>query len=120
MKKIVKSFIYAFNGLKYALKTQLNFCVQIAIFIMGIVAAIYFNITKLEWLFFLFSSGNVLALELINTAFEAVVDLTTQEYSELAKKAKDVAAGAVLVISLVSAIIGIIIFLPYFMELVWG
>ena len=113
MEKFIKSFIYALNGIKYTIKTQINFCVQLFIFLLIIIMGFYFKISRYEWLFILFSSGSVLALELINTAFESVVDLTTREYHELAKRAKDVAAGAVLVMSLVSVIIGLIIFVPY-------
>ena len=113
MKKLLKSFIYAINGIQYTISTQFNFCIQLVMLLFVIIAGLLLDIEKVEWLIILFTSGTVLALELINTAFEALVDLTTKEYSELAKKAKDVAAGAVLMMSIVSVIIGLIIFLPY-------
>lgn len=70
------------------------------------------RISVTEWMVCLILFGLIMSLELVNTALEAVVDLVTQEKKPLAKKAKDAAAGAVLVSAIMSAIIGLIIFLP--------
>ena len=71
----------------------------------------------MEWCICLLLFGLVAALELVNTAVEAVVDLVTEEKKPLAKIAKDTAAGAVLFAAIISVIIGCIIFLPYVLEL---
>lgn len=75
------------------------------------------HITATEWCICLLLFALVAALELVNTAVEAVVDLVTEEKKPLAKIAKDTAAGAVLFAAIVSVIIGCIIFLPYLLEL---
>jgi undecaprenol kinase len=77
----------------------------------------YFSITKTEWLFILVAIGGMFALELVNTAIERLVDLVTAEYHPLAKQAKDLAAGAVLVYAILSVGIGMVIFLPYLLKL---
>ena len=66
----------------------------------------------MEWCILVLVIGMVIALEMVNTALERCVDLVTKDYKELAKNAKDVAAGAVLVMSMFSVVIGILIFLP--------
>ena len=70
------------------------------------------RISITEWCICLVLFGLIMALELVNTAIEAVVDLVTQEYRPLAKAAKDTAAGAVLIASIMAAITGLIIFIP--------
>ena len=70
------------------------------------------RISVTEWMVCLILFGLIMSLELVNTALEAVVDLVTQEKKKKKKKAKDAAAGAVLVSAIMSAIIGLIIFLP--------
>ena len=79
-------------------------------------AGFLFHISIFEWLVILLTIAMVITLEFINTAIERVVDLVTTDYKELAKSAKDVAAGAVLFMSLFSVIIGIVIFLPKVIE----
>ncbi|WP_276665077.1 diacylglycerol kinase family protein [Sharpea azabuensis] len=78
-----------------------------------ILCGIYFQLTKIEWLICMVLFGLVISLELVNTAIEAVVDLASPDYHELAKLAKDAAAGAVLVSAIVAAIIGLSIFIPH-------
>jgi len=80
--------------------------------VLVITFSIYFQLSAVEWLFILFAVGGVFALELINTAIERTVDLCTKDFHLLAKQAKDIAAGAVLVYAILSVIIGCIIFLP--------
>ncbi len=70
------------------------------------------HLSAIEWMFISFAICGVLALELVNTAIERVVDLVTKDIHPLAKQAKDVAAGAVLLYAILSVIIGCIIFLP--------
>ena len=110
----IKSFQVAGSGFRHAVSTQKNFQIQVAIGLLVIVAAYYFNFSRVEWLILLITIGLVLTAELVNTVIEVVVDLAVKE--ELlpeAKIAKDVSAAAVLVISVFSVVIGLILFLPH-------
>jgi undecaprenol kinase len=114
---LLNSFSFACAGIVNALSSERNmrfhlFCSMIVVFV-----AFYFSITKTEWLFILLAIGGMFVLELINTAIERIVDLITVEYHPLAKQAKDLAAGAVLVYAILSVMIGIVIFLPYVLRL---
>jgi diacylglycerol kinase len=113
MKKFIKSFGYAFKGLAAAWKDQHNLKVQAVMGTLVIIAGFYFQIHVMEWYVILIVIGIVLSLELINTALESLVDLVTQEHLPLAGKIKDIAAGAVLMFSIIAAIIGVLIFGKY-------
>ena len=80
--------------------------------VLVVIAGVILKISLLEWCICLTLFGLIMALELVNTAVEAVVDLVTEERKALAKIAKDTAAGAVLIAAIMAAIAGIIIFLP--------
>ena len=110
--RFFKGFHYAWQGILYGVKKEANFKFHLSAAIIVCIAAFSFSINKIEWLFVLTAIGGMLALELINTAIEKVVDLVTEEFHPLAKAAKDAAAGAVLVYAIFSAIVGLIIFLP--------
>lgn len=86
--------------------------------VLVIAAGIILKLSVTEWCICLVLFGVILALELVNTAIEAVVDLVTEEYRPLAKLAKDTAAGAVLIASIMAAGTGILIFLPKVLRLV--
>ena len=81
------------------------------------IAGVVLGITPTEWCICLTLFGLVIALELVNTAIESVVDLVTTERKPLAKTAKDTAAGAVLVAAIMAAIVGLIIFVPRIVSL---
>lgn len=109
--RLFKSFQYAWNGILYCFKTQANFRIHFIGFIFMLASAYYFRFEKMEWLVCLILSALVFFAELINTAIESAIDLTTQEYSELAKITKDCAAGAVLVLAVFAVIVwGVIVF----------
>ena len=112
MKKFLKSFRYAFEGIFRGIKEEQNMKIHIAITILVIIFGILLKISKVEWIICIALFGLVISMELINTAIESAVDLITKEKNEQAKIAKDVAAGAVLVSAIASAIIGLIIFVP--------
>lgn len=114
---LIHSFSFAIAGILSALRMERNMRIHFLSSIMVILLSFYFSITKMEWLFILFAIGGIFALELINTAIERVVDLVTSEYHPLAKQAKDLAAGAVFVYAILSVVIGIMIFWPYFLSL---
>lgn len=117
MKKILNSFKYAFSGIYLGIKEERNMKVHFLIIILVIIAGIYFKISMTEWIICILLFCLVISLELVNTAIEETVDLVTKEKNETAKIAKDVAAGAVLIGAITSAIIGIMIFLPKIIEL---
>ena len=108
---------HALDGIEYAIDHERNVKIEILFGIMVSIAGVFFHITVMEWLVILLTIAMVITLEFVNTAIERVVDLVTVDYKELAKSAKDVAAGAVLFMSLFSVIIGIVIFLPRILEL---
>ena len=112
MKKLLKSFKYAFDGIYTGIKEEQNMKIHITIMILVIIFGIMLKISKAEWIICISLFGLVISMELINTAIENTVDLVTKEKNEQAKIAKDVAAGAVLVSAIASAIIGLIIFVP--------
>ncbi|PLS01188.1 diacylglycerol kinase family protein [Neobacillus cucumis] len=113
---ILSSFSYAVIGILTAIKAERNMRFHLISSLIAIGLSIYFSITKIEWLFILFAIGGMFALELINTAIERVVDLVTTEYHPFAKQAKDIAAGAVFIYAILSAIAGILIFMPYVLK----
>ena len=120
INRLVKSFTYAFDGLKYAFKYEQNILVHTLATILVIIAGIFFKISLTEWLVLALIIGLVIATELINTSIEATIDLITKEVHPLAKIAKDTAAAAVLVFGLTAIVIGCIIYLPKILVLIGG
>ena len=111
-KKIINSFKYAFEGIKSSLRTERNIKIHFSMMILVIVAGILLDISTYEWMICIILFGMVIGGELVNTAIEEVTDLGTTEINPKAKLAKDIAAGAVLIMAITSAIIGLIIFIP--------
>lgn len=108
-----KSFHYAWMGLVYTFRTQRNFRIQLVVATVALGLGILFRVSLVEMAIVSLTCGLVMALELLNTALEAVVDLTVgQDYHVLAKIAKDCAAGAVLVTALVSVLVAGLLLLP--------
>lgn len=113
-KRFVKSFKFAWSGVYQTFKTERNFQIHVFISIIILIIGFILPFSKLEWIIVLFLIGGMLALELMNTALEHVVDLIIKENNPLAKAAKDAAAGAVFVYAILSVIIGVIIVLNHF------
>lgn len=113
-----KSFYYAFYGIGSALKEERNLCIHFCVMILVIISGCYFNITQGEWMTCILLFGLVIALELMNTALEATIDLCHPEIHPKAKLAKDTAAGSVLVAAIAAIIEGILIFYPYILTLI--
>ena len=105
---LYKSFGYAFEGIGTCIKKERNMKIHCAAAILVVIAGVILKISSLEWCICLTLFGLIMALELVNTAVEAVVDLVTEERKPLAKIAKDTAAGAVLIAAIMAAIAGII------------
>lgn len=116
-KTVFDSFENALNGIKSAFSTEYHMTIHSYFAVAVIICAALFQISYYEWLICFILIGAVFACELINTAIEAVVNMITTENNFYAKVAKDTAAGAVLVMSIASAVIGLIIFVPKFFEL---
>lgn len=113
------SFKYAWAGLSYAFITQRNFRIHLFIGSLAIGLGVFLHLQPVEMAIIAIAIGVVLALELLNTAIESVVDLTVkQSYHELAKIAKDCAAGAVLISALASLLVAGYLLLPPLMAVI--
>lgn len=110
------SFRYAFEGIAYLFRTQRNAQIHAAVSFVIVLLGAAFQISRTEWLAIVLAIMIVLGAEGANTAIEAAVDLASPAYHPLAKIAKDVAAGTVLLAALGAVIVGAIIFLPR----LWG
>lgn len=113
----LKSFVYAFEGFLYVVRTQRNARVHLAVAIFAIAMGLVLRISPVEWALIFVAITGVFIGEMLNTVTEAIVDLVTQEHHPLAKVAKDVAAGAVLVNAVLSVIIGLFVFGPHLLTL---
>lgn len=114
---VAASFRYAFAGLRYLLWTQRNAKIHTAIGLVAIVLGFLLSLDRYEWLTLTLTITIVLAAEGVNTAIEAAVDLASPTYHPLAKIAKDVGAGTVLLTALAAVIIGLLLFLPHLLPL---
>ena len=115
-KKVLFSFKYAFEGIWLALHTEHNLLIQLLLGILGTIMGIYFQITQIEWLIGITVFALDFSLELTNTAIEEVVDSFTDQVHPSAKKAKDVAAAAVMTAFIAEVVVGLLIFLPYILK----
>jgi diacylglycerol kinase len=106
------SFSYAFHGLIKIIHDQHNFRIHLAAAVIVVTCGFIWRVSPLEWTILVLCIGFVLSIEAINTAIESIVDFVSPEYHELAGKIKDIAAAAVLVAAFVSAVAGLIIFIP--------
>lgn len=109
---LYQSFGYAFQGIFTCVRKERNMKIHCVAAVFVVIAGVILKISAIEWCICLALFGLVMALEHVNTAVEAVVDMVTEEYHPLAKVAKDTAAGAVLIAAIMAAIAGGIIFLP--------
>ena len=114
MNKFLHSFRYAFNGLVYAFRTQLNFKIHCVAAVLVIALGIYVKLLLTEWLWIVFAIGLVMIIELLNTGIEVLVDLVSPQQHPKAGAIKDLSAAAVLVSALVAIAIGLCIFVPKF------
>ena len=120
-RELIASLEFALTGIFTAFKEERNMRKHALSAILAIVAGFLFGISVTEWLFLLLSVYLVISFEIINSALENVVDLASDyHFSMLAKNAKDMAAGAVLVISGFALVTGLIIFVPKLWALVFG
>lgn len=111
-KRFLKSTAYAFSGMKKAWQNGRNFRIQCIVTCMVLILSMFFQLSVLEWMVVLLCIALVLSAEMFNTAIEKLTDEVFTGWDAKAGFIKDVAAGAVLVLSIFSAIIGMLIFLP--------
>lgn len=117
IKARIRSFGYAFAGLKRFFLTEHNVWIHAVAAILAIIISFLLKISSLEWVGVLFASGLVLAAEAFNTCIEKIMDRLLPQQDETVKYVKDLAAGAVLIAAIVAAIVGLIIFLPKIIHL---
>ena len=114
IRRTLRTFKYSWQGLAYAYKNEQSMWIHAAGSIVTIVLGFIYHLTLLEWGLIFIALGVILASELINTAIEAAVDLCTLEVHPLAKIAKDCGSAATFVLTLVSIVICLFVFVPYF------
>ncbi len=111
--KFIRGFAYAFQGLWYAFHTQRNVRVHVGIATLVIIVSLVLRISTVEFAMIFVAITGVFIAEMFNTVIEICVDLASPEYHPLAKIAKDVAAGAVLLSAILSVIIGLFVLGPH-------
>ena len=111
VKSLAKSFNYSFKGIIFCVKNERNMRIHITIAVYTLAFSAFYHLTGTEYILLMGAICMVLFAEAVNTAIEAVVNLQTQCYNNLARIAKDVAAGAVFITAFFAVVIGCILFL---------
>lgn len=117
VRRLARSFRYAFVGIAYMLRTQGNFRIEAALGLGAVALAAWLGFTPTEWAVLATVIALVLILEGLNTSTELVVDLASPELHPKAKAAKDIAAGMVLVTAIASVVVGAFLFGPRLLAL---
>lgn len=118
IRKSLRSFTYAFNGLREVTRNENNFRFHLLAAALTLSLAFHFPITTTEWLFIILFIGLVTMAEVFNTALEKLVDWQSPEHNPRAGQIKDMAAGAVMLASVTALAGGMIIFYKYFVALI--
>ncbi len=116
-KRLLRSFATGFVGIGHVVRSERNMRIHVVAALGVIGAGSYFGLAGWEWVAVLLCIGLVLAAECVNTAIERLADRLSMEWDPLIKQAKDSSAAAVLLLSLISAVVGGLIFLPRFRAL---
>lgn len=109
-ESLIRSFGFAIQGFLTAWRTERNIKIMVAAMVLAVVMGLVLSIDGTSWAVILVGGGAVMCAELMNTAIETVVDLVSPEYHPLAGRAKDIAAAAVYVLSLMVGVAGVVIF----------
>lgn len=112
-----KTFATAYSGMQYFFKTERNGKIQIAIAGFVMLAGFYLRLSSVEWIFITVCIGAVISFEMMNSALEHLCNYVQPDYHPAIKIIKDIAAGAVLFVSAMSVLIGLIIFIPKILTL---
>lgn len=116
----LRKFKYAFRGLAVAIKEEKSLIVDFIFSIIVIIMAIIIGLKTYEWAILIMVITLVIGMELINTAIENLVDTISFKYNIDASKIKDTAAATSLVFSLMAIVVGLIIFVPKFIQIIKG
>ncbi len=109
----IQSFRYAGQGVAHMLRTQHNAWIHAAISLAVVAAGLAFGVSRDEWCWLILAMASVWTAESFNTAIEIIVDIASPERRPAAGRAKDVAAGAVLLCAIGATAIGLLVFLPH-------
>jgi diacylglycerol kinase len=113
MKTFLKGFVYAFNGIVIALKSERNMKVHVLAVVVVSAAGFYYHIAAIEWIALLLCFSMVISLEMINTAIEILANKISPEKNQFIGNAKDIAAGSVLVAAIFSVGVAFLVFGQY-------
>ena len=111
-KTVMQTFTNSLNGIRCYARDGKSIILYLVGVILEVLFAILFNVSGLEWILIIVMLGIILSVELLNTAIEAVCDAVTKEFNPLIKIAKDCGSGATFVVSTVTVILNLIIFIP--------
>ena len=117
MKRLIRSFGFAFNGLYLLVKTQRNAQIHLVATLLVIALGCYVGLSTVEWALILLCIGLVVLAEALNSSIEFLADFVTEAHHEKIKKSKDLAAGGVLAAAIIAATIGCLILVPKIMEI---
>lgn len=120
LRPLIAAFGFAFQGIGHLLRTQRNAQIHCLVGACAVALGVVLQIARWEWLALILTITMVLAAEGVNTAVEAAVDLATAARHPLAKVAKDVAAGTVLICAIGAVAVGCVVFLPHLLPLMLG
>ena len=120
MRHFLRSLGFAMEGIAYAFRSQSNMRIHCCIALVVVAAGLILGLSNFEWALILLTTGFVISAEMINSVAELAVDLLTQRQHPMAKTAKDVGAGAVLVAALAAVAVGACVFGPRIWALVSG
>lgn len=112
------NFSYAFDGILFLIKTEHNPIIYLIVTLVVVLLGLVFHISKTEWSLLILAMSAVWMAEALNTAIELLADEMSEEMRERLGRAKDVAAGGVLIVAIGGAVIGTMVFLPYVTSLV--
>jgi len=113
IRERIKSFGYAFSGIGHMLRYEHNAWIHTIATIVVVAAGIYLKLSTPEWICIIFAIGIVFIAEAINTAIEQLANAISLAKNKSIQKAKDVAAGAVLIAAIIAATVGLIVFIPH-------
>ena len=113
LRRRVASFGHALRGVRAALASEVHLRFHAAATVAVVGLGFWLNVSRLEWAMLALAVASVWTAELLNTAIEALTDLVSPDYHQLAGRAKDVAAGAVLLAALGALVVGALVFGPY-------
>lgn len=109
----LQSFVFAFNGVRLFIQKEHNAWIHLLATVVAVTTGLLLSIQPMEWVAIVFAIGLVWVTEMLNTCLERTIDLISLEKNEKIKFVKDIAAGAVLIASIIALVIAFFVFLPY-------